>query len=229
MCGRYQLDRLDPGVLDALPASFNLPKIGPRYNVAPTQKVPAIVRSEVREMRWGFERGPRLLINARGETVHRLPAFKNAFTQRRCLLPATGYYEWHGTASDGKKQPYLIRRQDRRPLWFAGIWETDEGESRAVIITNDATPQLAALHDRMPLWLAESDWDEWLGETSVSHRRLVEWQERALDDAMETMPVSTRLNSARNEGVELLESGEQSSAPAPFTLSDVPDGQGELF
>ena len=108
-------------------------------------------------------------INARAETVHKLPLFREAFAKRRCLIPATGFYEWQ-QRSDGK-QPYRFRRKDLEPFAFAGIWEfarlNGEEILSAAMIVGEPNPLVGGVHDRMPVMLLPEDYDAWLGSTTA--------------------------------------------------------------
>src|SRR4051812_10874023 len=177
MCGRY--DNLIPAEAyrrifkpTRMPPS-NFP---PRYNVAPTQPIP-IIRGDPRDgerelvmARWGLvpffckALPKQLMINARAETVHKLPAFREAFARRRALIPATGFFEWQQRA-DGK-QPYRFRREDLDPFAFAGLWEFckigDQETLSAAIIVGEPNPLVEGVHDRMPVILDPEDYDRWL-------------------------------------------------------------------
>jgi putative SOS response-associated peptidase YedK len=176
MCGRYFLH----STADRLARLFGdmpMPRLEPRYNIAPSQPVP-IVRQDAkgrREMvlvRWGLVPGwskgpdPRFsMINARAETVAQKPAYRSAFRYRRCLLPADGFYEWR--AEGGGKQPYVLRAEDGSPLALAGIWEHwqdadgNELESCSIIVSA-ANAQVSRVHERMPVVVASSAFDLWL-------------------------------------------------------------------
>ena len=144
-----------------------------RYNVAPTDQIP-IVRIDPRDgkrevvmARWGLipfwmKEKPKVPhINARAETVHKLPLFREAFAKRRCLIPATGFYEWQ--KRDNGKQPYRFRRKDLEPFAFAGIWEFarlgGEGWNSTAMIVGEANPLVGGVHDRMPVMLMSADYD----------------------------------------------------------------------
>jgi putative SOS response-associated peptidase YedK len=219
MCGRY--DNLIPreayaGLFKAtrLPRS-NFP---PRYNVAPTDQIP-IVRIDPRDgerevvmARWGLipfwmKEKPKVPhINARAETVDKQPLFRRAFAQRRCLIPATGFYEWQ-KREDGK-QPYRFHRKDLEPFAFAGIWEFAkfEGEDilSACIIVGESNPLVGGVHDRMPVMVLSEDYDQWLGPTSESDepRALLRPYDAAL---MEAYAVSRAVNSVKNDNEECIE------------------------
>jgi putative SOS response-associated peptidase YedK len=189
---------------------------------------------ELRVVRWGLvpswakdiSIGSRL-INARAETVSEKPSFRRAFARRRCLLPADGYYEWQvlaGAGPKGKnlKQPYFIHRADGGPLAFAGLYElwrdrqVPDGDPdawlwTATIITTSAPDELGEIHDRMPMVISPESWADWLdpGNSEVSDLRAL--LAPAAARGLATYPVSTAVNSVRNNGPELIE-----PVPAPL-------------
>lgn len=177
MCGRYVLHDVDAEVARALGLEAFVSE--PRYNIAPTQSVPIVVpRSEggrsAELARWGlvphWVRDPAsfktLLFNARSETLFEKPSFRDAARASRAVVPASGYYEWQQQA--GVKQPYLIERPDRRPLFFAALY-APAGRNwptlSFAIVTREATAALAELHDRMPVALEGEGLDAWLDPT----------------------------------------------------------------
>jgi putative SOS response-associated peptidase YedK len=166
MCGRYD-NLIAREAYKGLYKAMRLPKSNfrPRYNIAPTDPIP-IVRIDPRDgarevtmARWGLipfwmKEKPKVPhINARAETVHKLPLFREAFAKRRCLIPATGFFEWEKRA-DGR-QPYRFVREDMQPFAFAGLWEfariNGEEIVSAAIIVGEPNPLVAAVHDRMPV------------------------------------------------------------------------------
>jgi len=174
MCGRYD-NLIARDAYRGLFKAKRLPKSNfpLRYNIAPTDQIP-IVRIDPRDgerevvmARWGLipfwmKEKPKVPhINARAETVDRLPLFREAFAKRRCLIPATGFYEWQ-QREDGK-QPYRFRRKDLEPFAFAGIWEFARlgGEEilSTAIIVGQANPLVGGIHDRMPVMLMLEDYD----------------------------------------------------------------------
>ena len=185
MCGRY--DSLIPrdaftNLFDvALFPDTNFP---PRYNIAPTQDIPIVRLTKERDsrelamVRWGLipffmkEKPKQPHINARAETVERQPLFREGFARRRCLIPATGFFEWRH--SGDTKQPFRIVMKGREPFAFAGIWEAArlDGERvhSATIIVTAANDVVAPLHDRMPVILAPEDYARWL-DPETGHRR----------------------------------------------------------
>jgi putative SOS response-associated peptidase YedK len=183
-----------------------------RYNVAPTDQIP-IVRIDPRDgerevvmARWGLipfwmKEKPKVPhINARAETVHKLPLFREAFAKRRCLIPATGFYEWQ-KREDGK-QPYRFRRKDLEPFAFAGIWEFARlgGEEilSAAMIVGEANPLVGGVHDRMPVMLMSEDYDRWLGPTASIDdlKAMLKPYDPAL---MEAYAVNRAVNSVKND------------------------------
>lgn len=223
MCGRFTLNATPEQLTELfeLPAE---PMIAPRYNIAPTQPV-AIVRldaqSKAREwthVQWGlipsWAKDPSLgakMINARAETVAEKPAFRAAFKRRRCLVPATGFYEWQKLGS--RKQPHLITRQDGQPFAFAGLWETWQSGDGSVletctILTTDPNELMAQIHNRMPVILAPEDFAQWLGSGSDSTPRELDQLQHLLrpypTEWLTNTPVSTYVNNAQNEGPQCI-------------------------
>ena len=219
MCGRY--DNLIPR--DAYGALFRTVRVPrsnfpPRYNVAPTDQIPIVridPRDGARELtmaRWGLipfwmKEKPKVPhINARAETVHKLPLFREAFAKRRCLIPATGFYEWQ-QRSDGK-QPYRFRRKDLEPFAFAGIWEfarlNGEEILSAAMIVGEPNPLVGGVHDRMPVMLLPEDYDAWLGAAASPEdlRVLLRPYDEKL---MEAYAVSRKVNSVKNDTEECIE------------------------
>ena len=212
MCGRYLL--ISP--VEAMRRLFdvggflNLP---PRYNIAPTQEAPVVrlERDGGRELvplRWGLipswvkdsSIGNRL-INARDDTVAEKPAFRTAFRQRRCLVPADGFYEWQ--ARPGGKQPYRIGLADDGLFAFAGLWEwwkSREGESLETytIITTDANDLLRPIHGRMPVIIDEGDHARWL-DPKTAPADAKELLKPFPSERMRAVPVSRHVNNVRND------------------------------
>jgi putative SOS response-associated peptidase YedK len=216
MCGRFLLN----SPLVELQRAFRFPErpnLGPRYNVAPTQTIPIIRRrqdGEVRElalMRWGLvpfwakdlSIGSKM-INARAEGIESKSAFRAAFTARRCLVPADGFYEWQKV--EGGKQPMLIRLRSSELFAFAGLWETWRGPEGPVetctIVTTEPNAVTASIHNRMPVILSPTDYDRWLDPSQPGAQELLR---PCPDDWLEAYPVSTRVNTPRNDAADLIE------------------------
>lgn len=219
MCGRFTLSTPGEVVADVFGLD-DVPGIDPRYNFAPTQKVPVVVapepdRRQLVGMRWGlvpsWAKDLRLgarMINARSETVATKPAFRSAFKRRRCLVVADGFFEWK--REGGGKQPYLFRRRDGRPFGFAGLWEVwepPEGERvvSCTILTTTPNELVADVHDRMPVILPETDHALWL-DTGLSDRAELERLLRPLPaDELRHHPVDRRVGNVRNDDPTLVE------------------------
>jgi putative SOS response-associated peptidase YedK len=179
------------------------------------------VERELRVMRWGLvpfwakdvKIGSRM-INARAETLAEKPAFRRAFAKRRCLLPADGYYEWQ--QQDGAKHPVYITRADGRPLALAGLYELWRDPALArpdpdswlwttTIITTSAPDELGMIHDRMPMIIDEPRWADWLDPETSDVSDLRALLVPAAVSGLQTYPVSTQVNSVRNNGPWLIE------------------------
>lgn len=217
MCGRMTMT----SPADAMARLFeaapdnDLPD-GPRYNICPTQEIGVVVSGDAgrryRPMRWGFvphwyktpTDGP-LLINARGETIAEKPAFRAACRSRRCLIPATGFYEWT-KGEDGARLPWYFSAPDDAPLVFAGVWQVwDKGETpltTCAIVTTAASDWMAQTHHREPVSLAPQDWAKWLGEEGHGAATLMH---AAPQGRYHRWRVDPRVNSNRASGAELIE------------------------
>lgn len=223
MCGRFALSAMLTDIAEEFSTSALPDRTLPvDWNIKPTQDIYIVKNEEIKIASWGLIapwsknsvdalRSQSQAINARSESVHEKPTFRNAFRQRRCLVPATGYYEWATELGRYKtKQPVFISRDDEKLLAFAGIfdrWVSPEGEIResVAIITRDAVGDLAKVHNRMPLFLPRNRWDKWMDSelTEVEEvRALMEIPKP--DDHLRFWPVSTMVNSIRNNGAELI-------------------------
>ena len=192
-----------------------------RFNLAPSQEAPVIVRGELgrdralTSMRWGLvpswakdSKIAHRTINARSETAAEKPSFRSAFKRRRCLVPASWFYEWQREA--GAKVPYRIQRADHRPLAFAGLWERWTGSAAEpprvsfTVLTTDANDDVAPLHDRMPCLIAPDDFDRWLTPEVDDEDATARMLAPAPAGLLALDRVSSRLNSVRNEGSGLM-------------------------
>ena len=189
----------------------------PRYNVAPSQSIPVLRtvdgERELVVMRWGliphWAKDPAIgnkLINARAETVAEKPSFRSAFRRRRCLIPASGFYEWQKTTG-GTRQPWYIRLASGEPLSLAGLWEQwqppggDRIES-CTIITTAANELLAPIHHRMPVILSAADHDAWLDPAAPSPGALLRSYEA---EKMTAYPIGRLVNDPRNDDPACIE------------------------
>jgi len=215
MCGRYSITEDLDVIIDQL--NVDLPDFDfePRYNIAPSQRLPVITNEAPGQLalhKWGlvpfWAKDPKIgykLINARGETIAQKPSFREATKKRRCLIPADGFYEWKKTATG--KQPHHIRLKSREVMTLGGLWETwkdAEGKEMRTftIITTTPNEMMEDLHDRMPVIIPPEDRQQWLEGSVEEALALVKPYPSA---PMEAVRVSTRVNSPRNEGPELLE------------------------
>lgn len=219
MCGRYAFNA-EPSEVQSLFGLVVLPEpLDARFNVAPRQKVPTVVGSADGTVRkfgfvtWGLlppwaESSEYKIrpINARDDTVSTSGMFRPAFAKRRCLLPATGFYEWQ--QSTKPKQPYHVAMRDRRLFAMAGLWECwTDGTTKLFTccsITTEPNDVLRPFHDRMPVIVRPENFTEWLAaDTPV--KRLRELLTPYPADEMEAFPVSTYVSKATNEGPKCLE------------------------
>ncbi len=221
MCGRYSLEARP----DEIAAAFEIAEAvvcAARYNIAPTQTVP-VVRIDpattqrcLELIRWGlpsYGSNPRPLINARSETVDRKPSFRRAFASRRCLVPATGFFEWQKLGR--ARQAFHFRRRDGGLFAFAGIWDHTGTEGDAfVILTTRPNPTVSPIHDRMPVILAPEAYSKWLDPGEQSPQSLLDLLAPAPDDALTAIPVSSRVNSPAHDDPACVEPL-ASSAPPP--------------
>lgn len=218
MCGRYSITKDIEEVAQDLEIDLPEFEFEPRYNIAPSQRLPIITNEAPRQMqlhRWGlipfWAKDPKIgykLINARGETIAEKPSFRSAFKQRRCLVPLDGFYEWKKTGTG--KQPFHIRMQDRKTLTFAGLWESwKDPEGKEVrsftIVTTTPNELMADLHHRMPVILDSEERKLWLN-TEAPLDQVLELVRPYEGKPMEAVRVSTKVNSPRNEGPDLLQS-----------------------
>jgi putative SOS response-associated peptidase YedK len=233
MCGRFVSARKRAELLEEFAVQRDAVAADrePDYNVAPTKRIYTVLdrqdERELRLVRWGLvptwakdTKGGARLINARAETVAVKPAFRAAFARRRCLIPADGYYEWQTENAGSKaKQPFYIYRTDGGILAFAGIYELwknpevpedheDAWYWSASIITTDATDEIGRIHDRTPMVIAPADWTEWLDPANREKEHLLKTMHPAMTSGsggLTARPVSTTVNSVRNNGPELIE------------------------
>lgn len=229
MCGRYVLT----ADAEALQQEFDLQglanvRIEARYNIAPTQTVPVISNAApqtLTPMRWGLVPPwskdlsmAHKMINARAETVDEKRSFKGPFAQRRCLVPANGFYEWQSV--DKHKVPQFIHLQGRALFAFAGLWETWHGDGQPLhtftILTTEPSAFVRPYHHRMAVMLRGKDaYQTWLNPDSDPLALKALLQPYTGDD-LQVYAVSTQVNSPRNDTPDLIE---------PYQ----PPAQGTLF
>ena len=226
MCGRFSL-----GVdTDRLIAEFGIATVAtphePRYNIAPTQPVPAVVRGEeglrLGALRWGLVppwAGPpgsgSPMINARSETGDRKPAVAEPFRRRRCGVLADGFYEWV-TDKGGRRVPVHFRRPDGRPFAFAGLWERwpgDDGDVHScAILTTGPSDVVRPVHDRMPAILDEPERDRWLDPGAETGELLALLRPFR---ALEARQVSTLVNDPDNDDPRCIRPDPRATPPSP--------------
>ena len=219
MCGRYALTSPDELVqefgLGELPYG-----VRPRYNIAPTQEAPVVVGGEARTLkllRWGLvpswatdAKGASRLINARAESVHEKPSFREPFAKRRCLVCSDGFYEWK---VDGKRRvPHFIHRRDGRLLAFAGIWECfrpEAGEEMLTfsVLTTEANELMRPVHHRMPVILDRTDYERWLDPGIARRDALEDLLAPAPESMLELYEVSSLVSSPANDSIACLRKG----------------------
>ena len=216
MCGRFAITLPDDAMaalFEAAPAN-DLPHV-PNYNVCPTTQIHTVTSDggsrRLRPMRWGFlphwykspTDGP-LLINARSETIAEKPAFRAACRERRCLVPATGFYEWTKDP-DGKRLPWYIHHAGGETLAFAGVWQVwekdDEPLTTCAVVTTSANEAMSRIHHRMPVVLDRNDWALWLGEEGKGAATLMT---APPEDVLSFYRVDPKVNSNRASGEGLI-------------------------
>jgi len=224
MCGRFVSVSPPDEVaryFDAVPSPGEL---APNWNVAPTDDAYVVLVDDgARRMavhHWGlvpfWAKDPSVgsrMINARAEGLADKGAFKRAFRERRCIVPVDGFYEWQAIPGQKAKQPYFIHRRDDQPLAFAGLWESWRGADRsrddrlrsATIITTAANDTMAPIHDRMPVVLPASDWDQWLDPDNTNLDLLGQLLVPAPSELLVLRRVGSEVGNVRNDGPHLIE------------------------
>jgi putative SOS response-associated peptidase YedK len=212
MCGRFTLKRPERVNFHRIERSV-FDGLVPRFNIAPSQNILAVVehgsRREAKFLQWGlipyWSKEPKAVINARVETIEEKASFKDSFQRRRCLIAADGFYEWERV---GKiSQPYYFQMKDGSPFAFAGVWDRWEDKSRSVtscaIITTTANELLAEIHNRMPVILPSESFDLWLSDAS----RAADLKDLLVPfpaDLMTSHPVGYEVNNTKTDDESLL-------------------------
>jgi len=248
MCGRLALTTPPDAVRDFFEYAEK-PNFPPRYNIAPTQPI-ATVRYEYGKrrfhlVRWGlipsWVKDPAsftLLINARAETAAEKPSFRAAMRHHRCLIPATGFYEWRRT-QDGK-QPFWIKPREGDIMAFAGLWDTwsdpDGGDmDSGAILTIQSNRMMSEIHHRMPVILKPDAFETWLDTANVDAREAKKLLMPVDDDFLVATPISTRVNKVVNDDadvqtpVDLDEAAEPAKKTGAKEASKPDDSQLDLF
>jgi putative SOS response-associated peptidase YedK len=225
MCGRYFLSRTPEEIARWFATRNALPNFPARYNIAPTDSVLAVRfnrksgERSLDTLRWGLvphwakdlKFGARA-INARAESLATTPAFRDAFAARRCLIAASGFYEWKKEGDN--RVPYAIMPTEEPLFAFAGLWENWRDRSggkeaswirTCSIVTGEPNALLAPIHDRMPVILSREAWPRWLGEEDASQEELSALLAPVPPERMRIYPVSPRVNSVKNDDAGLIE------------------------
>lgn len=218
MCGRFTITLEAPDLQENLGIAEMPSDWMPRFNVAPTQPVAAVLDLQSRRaewLRWGlipsWAKDPSIgdrLINARAETLSEKPSFRQAFARRRCLILADGFYEWQRSPGQkGPSQPYHFHRIDKKPFAFAGLWETwkpPEGEliRSCTIITCAANEVVAPVHERMPVMLSGETFWKWLEPASLDN--LKEFLKPYPAEWMAAVPISRLVNNVKLDSPEMV-------------------------
>lgn len=218
MCGRFA-QAFDRNSLQKAFPGVEFPRaITPRYNVAPTQPVLVIPNGGYRRadfFLWGliphWSKDPSIgarLINARAESAHTKPSFRDPFRYRRCLIPASGFYEWQETG--GRiKQPWYFYNHDHRPLALAGlwdVWQAPDGSAMysCTILTTQANPDVAPIHHRMPVLLPPAAWESWLSNGDANLMALFSLLRPPPAGTLARHPVSTLVNKTGQDSPQCI-------------------------
>jgi putative SOS response-associated peptidase YedK len=241
MCGRViqSSGPLSLAIVERLDVSDSrMGNIRPRYNAAPSQELLVIRQNHqtgersLELIKWGLiphwcadPRGGRKPINAKAESVSRLPMFREAYAFRRCIVPVDGFFEWRAIKGAGRKQPYAIAMKDRSPFGLARLWEnwrntnTGEWERTFAIITVPSNELVGHIHDRMPAILEPPGYDRWLSTEPDPHDLLITYP----SEPMNMWPISRRVNKPENDDAMLLDrTGDPFDLWAPLTSDGRP-------
>jgi putative SOS response-associated peptidase YedK len=210
MCGRFTLHTPTARIEEAFHVHSGL-ELKPRYNIAPSQDIPIIrdtgTERELAMARWGLipgwskeSRTKYSTINARIETVAEKPAYRTPFKQKRCLVPADGFYEWKMV--NGTKIPHHIRMKDSRVFAFAGLWDRWEDEDDSIesctIIVMPSNGVMRPIHERMPAIISPAHYDVWLDSSLSDKQEIMNCLSPDPSSLLTAYPVSTRVNSPKN-------------------------------
>ncbi|MXS84326.1 SOS response-associated peptidase [Nitrosomonas oligotropha] len=219
MCGRFALDYPE-SILKNWYTVDSFPDLFPRYNIAPLSDILVIRETESKReatmMRWGLVpkwikdlKEAHVINNARAETISTKPMFKSVYRKRRCIIPASGFYEWQ-LLKDGKyKQPNFITAVDECPTSFDGIWEIATVDEKTIescaIITTGCNDLMRPIHDRMPVILPPESFDTWLKPVEFPDDIMSFFLKPYKSELMQAWPVSTAVNKASNQGKQLID------------------------
>jgi putative SOS response-associated peptidase YedK len=221
MCGRFTNNAKPEQIKKEFNIGAKNPNLfQPRYNIAPSQMIDVVFEPETErilsQLKWGLvpswskdaEIGNRM-INARAETIAEKPSFREAFKTRRCIIPASGFYEWQKKGTD-VKQPFYFYLRDKEVFGFAGLWEswidktTGEELETCTIITTEANDVLKPVHERMPVILKAESYDEWLDAKVKDTDKLQELLKPYPSKEMDSHAVSRNVNIPNSDSAELI-------------------------
>lgn len=216
MCGRFAI-AYTMGLLARFGVKQEIEGLEPRFNVAPTQMVPIVISESPNQavmMRWGLipfwakdQKIGNRLINARAENLKKSPAYRTSFKSRRCIVPATGFYEWKKAGDE--KAPYYVHMKDDSPFGLAGLydrWKNPKGEEvlSFTIVTTVPNKLLAPIHNRMPVILRKGHEDLWLRKGPLDEEEVVPVFRPYPVRPMEAYKVSTEVSNPRNDSERII-------------------------
>lgn len=186
-----------------------------RYNITPGSDIPVVrtkphtAKNETIALRWGLvpswskSHDGTQLVNARAETLAAKPSFRDALRSRRCIIPASGFYEWENLGR--AKKPWLFRRRDEQPFGLAGLWESWRAPDGALletcaVITTEPNELMRPIHHRMPVMLAPDDFEPWLDARTTEPEKLLRLLRTPLSATMSALAVSSHVSNVRHEG-----------------------------
>ncbi|MGP4075339.1 SOS response-associated peptidase [Halobacillus sp. K22] len=217
MCGRYTLFSEEAQIVEEFGINHSIEDYQPRYNIAPGQKVLAIIHNGKEKkagfMYWGlvpsWAKDPKIgykMINARSETAHEKPSFKHLMSKKRCLIVADSFYEWKKT--ENGKQPLRIYPENRKLFAFAGLWDqwkTEEEERfTCTILTQEADRFMADIHHRMPVILPKQEQEKWIEPLKWKPEEAHDFVQDLGGESLEAYEVSDYVNAAQREGEECI-------------------------
>jgi putative SOS response-associated peptidase YedK len=234
MCGRFQASSSPAELARWFKTAGPIPNTQPRYNAAPTQDLPVVLRDResgkrrLDALRWGlipfWAKDAKIgysTINGKGETVATTPAFRDAFKSRRCLVLADGFYEWQKVEGVMAKQPWRFAMTDETPFAFAGLWErwTEPASGETIrtftIVTCPPNALCAPVHKRMPVILDPADYPAWLGETPAASDELQALLKPFPAGRMQAHPIGPRIGNVKNDDAGLIEPLSSAAPLAP--------------
>ena len=223
MCGRFVMKETEETVKERFEVQESLFALRPRYNVAPSQTVGVVFDNGVRCLdgfKWGlipsWSKDPKMgnkMINARGETLAEKPSFRSAFKRRRCVIPATGFYEWKKEGD--QRIPTYIHLKDQELFALAGLWEEWQAPDASIvrtftIITVTANGFMETIHNRMPAILKPEDEGIWLDPSLQNSNELQALLQPYSEEAMTAHPVSKHVNSPANDDAQCIQPDDES-------------------